>query len=82
MTTPFVIVLQYFGADQPIFSFFERNPRNFGISFFVLALAFPLLTFAFNHTFDFIVSRFRPKKAHDTVALGGSYSNPMVSDYH
>jgi hypothetical protein len=44
ITAPCILVLQYFGADQPIFHSFERSPRNFAISLCVLALVFPLFT--------------------------------------
>lgn len=81
MTTPFVLVLQYFGADQPIFSFFERTPRNFGISFCVLALAFPLLTIVLDYGFNFVVTRF-PKKTQNTAAQGGKYLEPISETEH
>jgi hypothetical protein len=74
ITTPFVIVLQYFGADQPIFSFFERNPRNFGISFCILAFAFPLITFVFDYIFNFVTTRFRPRKTHNAMASRGAHT--------
>jgi hypothetical protein len=72
ITTPFLVALQYFGADEPIFSFFERNPRNFGISLCILALAFPILTWVFNHIFDFFAPRFRSKKLQNAEDREGA----------
>lgn len=48
LTTPFVIALQYFGADRPIFPSFEQNPKNFILSLIVLGTALPLITCAIN----------------------------------
>jgi hypothetical protein len=73
VTTPFLVALQYFGADQPIFSSFDRNPRNFGISLCILALAFPLLTWILTLLYgirDFVMSRLFTK-VDDGEDLGG-----------
>ncbi|KAF1929712.1 uncharacterized protein M421DRAFT_91531 [Didymella exigua CBS 183.55] len=44
VTTPFVLALQYFGAEKDIFSF-EKNPRTFSYAICVLFCALPLLTY-------------------------------------
>jgi hypothetical protein len=44
VTTPFVLALQYFGAEKDIFSF-ERNPRTFSYAIVILFCALPLLTY-------------------------------------
>jgi hypothetical protein len=74
ITTPFLVALQYFSADQPIFTSFDRSPRNFCISLFILALAFPLLTWAFNSLYDLIdsvISRLIVKKKRNQEDLEG-----------
>ncbi|KAF3034718.1 hypothetical protein E8E12_007033 [Didymella heteroderae] len=44
VTTPFVLALQYFGAEKDIFSF-ERNPRTFSYAICILFCALPILTY-------------------------------------
>lgn len=44
ITTPFILALQYFGADKDIFSF-DRNPRTFSYTICVLFCVLPLLTY-------------------------------------
>jgi len=68
ITTPFLVALQYFSADQPIFTSFDRSPRNFVISLCILALAFPLLVWGFNNLHCLVVSvirRLSGKKSRD-----------------
>ncbi|KAI8935690.1 hypothetical protein NX059_007211 [Plenodomus lindquistii] len=48
ITTPFVIALQYFGADKQIFPSFDRNPRNFIFSLCVLSASLLALTYSVN----------------------------------
>ncbi|CAN9184743.1 unnamed protein product [Alternaria alternata] len=68
ITTPFLAALQYFSADQPIFTSFDRSPRNFGISLCILALALPLLTWTFNilyGIFDSLIAQLFVKKTRN-----------------
>lgn len=44
ITTPFILALQYFGAEKDIFSF-DRNPRTFSYAICVLFCVLPLLTY-------------------------------------
>lgn len=44
ITTPFILALQYFGAEKDIFSF-DRNPRTFSYTICVLFCALPMLTY-------------------------------------
>ncbi|KAH7072767.1 hypothetical protein BKA63DRAFT_567359 [Paraphoma chrysanthemicola] len=44
VTTPIILVLQYFGAERPIFAF-ERNTRSFVLALLVVFAALPLLIF-------------------------------------
>jgi len=66
ITTPFLVALQYFSADQPIFTSFDRSPRNFLISLCILALAFPLLVWAFNGIYCLVNSGMRWLSAKKT----------------
>lgn len=59
ITTPTLVALQYFGADQPIFTSFDRSPRNFVISLCILALALPVLTGVFDFLYSFLKYLFR-----------------------
>jgi hypothetical protein len=45
ITTPLVLVLQYFGSERAIFSF-ERTPRTFVIAVFIVFFTLPVLTLA------------------------------------
>lgn len=59
VTTPFVLALQYFGAEKGIFSF-ERNPRTFSYAICTLFIALPILTHILsllNHRWDVLLSR-------------------------
>ena len=68
ITTPFILALQYFGADKDIFSF-ERNPRTFSYTICVLFCALPILTYGLsllNQTWDNFVRRlFGKPRARD-----------------
>jgi hypothetical protein len=48
LTTPFGIVLQYFGSEQEIFSF-NRNPKTFVLATIVLMLVLRLLTLSLEY---------------------------------
>jgi hypothetical protein len=79
------MALQYFSADQPIFTSFDRNPRNFCISLLILALAFPFLTWVFNSiysVFDAIVSRCQKKPRDEDDFEGTFWLLLVVSFYH
>ncbi|KAI8935688.1 hypothetical protein NX059_007209 [Plenodomus lindquistii] len=56
-TTPFAMVLQYFGSEKDIFSF-KRNPTTFIIATLVLMLVLRLLTLLLEHP-DRILGFFR-----------------------
>ena len=63
ITTPFILALQYFGAEKDIFSF-ERNPRTFTYAVCVLFCALPILTYVLsllNQSWDNLVRRFLGK---------------------
>ena len=65
------MALQYFGADQPVFSSFDRSPRNFVISLFILLLALPLLTWILNSISglkEAVVERFTVSKRRTSMA--------------
>lgn len=60
VTTPFVLALQYFGAEKDIFSF-ERNPRTFSYAICILFCALPILTYGLsmlNQRWDEFSKRF------------------------
>ncbi|KAJ4343973.1 hypothetical protein N0V95_006489 [Ascochyta clinopodiicola] len=74
ITTPFILALQYFGAEKDIFSF-ERNPKTFSYTICVLFCALPILTYALsllNQTWDNFVRRIlgktRPEDTKDDVS--------------
>jgi hypothetical protein len=84
ITTPFLMALQYFSADQPIFTSFDRNPRNFCISLLILALAFPFLTWVFNSLysiFDSVINRLCVKKPRDRDAFDGAFCLSIVLNF-
>jgi hypothetical protein len=68
ITTPFILALQYFGAEKDIFSF-DRNPRTFSYTICVLFCALPILTYALsllNQSWDnFFRKIFRRSKSED-----------------
>jgi len=76
ITTPFFVALQYFSADQPIFTSFERSPRNFGISLCILGLALPLSIWILNVLYSvvhYIVPRLYLKKSRNGKNVEGKF---------
>ncbi|KAJ8113691.1 hypothetical protein OPT61_g4239 [Boeremia exigua] len=68
VTTPFILALQYFGAEKDIFSF-ERNPRNFSYAICVLFITLPVLTYvlsSLNLYWEMLLSRICGKKGTNT----------------
>lgn len=67
VTTPFVLALQYFGAEKDIFSF-ERNPRTFSYAICILFITLPILTYVLsllNHHWDALHGRICGKNELD-----------------
>lgn len=59
VTTPFILALQYFGAEKDIFSF-DRNPKTFSYAICVLFCALPVMTYALsllNRSWDNLVRK-------------------------
>jgi hypothetical protein len=76
ITTPCLVVLQYFGAERPIFTSFDRNPRNFGISLCILTFALPILTFVFSlvcDMYDYVILRMNSKMTHKSEVPEGVF---------
>jgi hypothetical protein len=62
--TPFILALQYFGAERDIFSF-DRNPKTFSFTICILFCALPILTYALsllNNSWDHFVPKLYPKR--------------------
>jgi hypothetical protein len=71
ITTPFILALQYFGAEKDIFSF-DRNPRTFSYTICVLFCALPILTYALslvNQSWDNLVRRILPRVKSEDVEV-------------
>jgi hypothetical protein len=60
ISTPLLLVLQYFSADNDIFPF-ERNIRSFMIALFVLVFALPCLTYSLDFLGD-LIGKFSKRK--------------------
>jgi hypothetical protein len=76
LTTPCLVVLQYFGAERPIFTSFDRNPRNFAISLCVLTFALLILTSAFSFVcdmYDYVIRRVNLKMTHKREVSKGAF---------
>jgi len=84
ITTPFLVALQYFSADQPIFTSFDRSPRNFIISLCILALAFPLVVWGCNSLYCLVnsaIHRLCATKARDEEDLEGTILVLLVQNH-
>ncbi|OAL49237.1 hypothetical protein IQ07DRAFT_588578 [Pyrenochaeta sp. DS3sAY3a] len=68
ITTPFILALQYFGTEKPIFTKFDRSPKNFFIALCVLGSALPLLTYIFTRL-DIAQKRFFAKKKKNITGV-------------
>jgi hypothetical protein len=78
ITTPFILALQYFGAEKDIFSF-DRNPRTFSYTICVLFCVLPLLTYGLgllNQSWDTLMRKMIGK-TRDTDEGVESYSAPV-----
>ena len=60
-TTPFGMVLQYFGSEKDIFSF-TRNPKSFVVATLILMLVLRILTLLLEHA-EFLLRLFTWKKS-------------------
>ncbi|CAN9416424.1 unnamed protein product [Alternaria alternata] len=73
LTTPFGIVLQYFGSEQEIFSF-NRNPKTFVLATIVLMLVLRLLTLSLEYggVLFKLIYRKRSNRSTTSSPSGGS----------
>ncbi|CAN9390927.1 unnamed protein product [Alternaria alternata] len=73
LTTPFGIVLQYFGSEQEIFSF-NRNPKTFVLATIVLMLVLRLLTLSLEYggILFKLINRKRSNRSTTSSPSGGS----------
>jgi hypothetical protein len=78
ITTPFILALQYFGAEKDIFSF-DRNPRTFSYAICVLFCVLPLLTYGLgllNQSWDALMRKMIGKTRVTDEEVEG-YSAPV-----
>lgn len=78
ITTPFILALQYFGAEKDIFSF-DRNPRTFSYTICVLFCVLPLLTYGLgllNQSWDTLMRKMIGKTRDTDEDIEG-YSAPV-----
>lgn len=81
ITTPFILALQYFGAEKDIFSF-DRNPRTFSYTICVLFCALPILTYLLslaNQSWNNFVRKLFPRtKSEDEEVAVALQKTPSV----
>lgn len=67
ITTPFILALQYFGAEKDIFSF-DRNPRTFSYTICALFCVLLILTYGLgflSQSWDAIMRKMFGRMKHE-----------------
>lgn len=78
VTTPFILALQYFGTEKPIFPKFDKSPKNFFIALCVLGSVLPLLTWIFTRL-DTAQKHFFAKKKKDITGVDATGQSNYLS---